>query len=341
MRIISIFLGIFLFLGLILGGLYLSGSIDLQKFFAPVSVVSKVIGDGELKKTDGKTNILILGVDRRSPGNSVQTYLTDSIMVVSLDATSGKAAMISIPRDLWVEKYRTKINSVYTLSGRDINEVKAAVERVVGIPIHYHAIVGFDVFKDSIDSIGGVQINVANAFDDYEYPIEGKENAEPESARYEHVSFKEGLQTMNGETALKYARSRHSVNPIEAGDFARARRQQIVLEAVKDKIISSETLLNPSKMVGIYESLKNNVQTDMDTADFILFFKEYKSMKFDQSSIAKIVLSNENSDNLGAGTLKAPDAETRQQLYNGAYVLVPTSGTYEEIQSLVREVLFK
>ena len=326
---------------LVIGGLYFAGILNFKDIFSPISVVSKIISDGELKQTDGKTNILILGVDRRSAGNSVQTYLTDSIMVVSLDAANNKVAMISIPRDLWVEKYKTKINSVYTLSGRDMKEVRAAVERVIGIPIHYHAIIGFDVFQQSIDAIGGVEINVPNAFEDFAYPIEGMENAMPESSRYEYLVFKEGLQTMNGETALKYARSRHSINPIEAGDFARARRQQTVLVAVKNKVISSETLLNPNKMLSLYDSFKDNVQTDMDAADFLLFFKEYKNIKFDQNSIAKIVLSNEHTGDLGAGTLVAPDAQTRQQLYNGTYVLVPTSGTYEEIQAIVREVLFK
>lgn len=350
--------------------LYIFKIINLDSFFTPVSVVSKVIVNGELKKTDGKTNILALGVDQRSSGNVVQTYLTDTIMVMSLDAKNNKVAMISIPRDLWVDKYKTKINSVYAAAiaherqrilqennnsnvkmsteevakaARDaaIPNIKAEVERIVGLPIHYYAIVGFDVFKDSIAAVDGIEVDVQNTFDDYEYPIEGMENAEPISARYEHVHFDKGLQKMDGPTALKYARSRHSDNPLEAGDFNRARRQQAVVIAIKDKIMSSETLLNPTKMTGLYESFKNNIQTDMDVADFILFFKEYKDMKFESNTISKIVLSNENSDDLGAGTLMAPDSETRAQLYNGAYVLVPTAGTYEEIQAIVREALFK
>ena len=344
--------------------------INLDAFFTPVSVVSKVIVNGELKKTDGKTNILALGVDQRSSGNVVQTYLTDTIMVMSLDSKNNKVAMISIPRDLWVEKYRTKINSVYAAAisrervrildenskantkmsteevakaARDaaLPQIKSEIERIVGLPIHYYAIVGFDVFKDSIAAVDGIEVTVQNTFDDFEYPIDGKENAEPISARYEHVHFNEGLQTMDGPTALKYARSRHSTNPLESGDFARARRQQAVVVAIKDKIVSSETLLNPTKMTGLYESFQNNIQTDMDVADFILFFKEYKDMQFDTNTISKIVLSNENTDDLGAGTLMAPDSETRSQLYNGAYVLVPTAGTYEEIQAIVREALFK
>jgi LCP family protein required for cell wall assembly len=339
--------------------LYFTGILDLKKLFTPVSVVSKVIRNGELKKTDGRTNILVLGIDRRSAGSPVNTYLTDTIMVVSLDSKNNKAAMVSIPRDLWINNYG-KINSIYSVALsnakrnaqegqtdeeiRDaaISKVKDEIQHVVGLPIHYYAIVGFDVFKDSIDSIGGITIDVENAFEDFEYPIEGMENAEPESARYEHLSFSAGPQTMDGNRALKYARSRHSTNPKEAGDFNRARRQQAVLLAVKDKIMSSETLLDPNKMVSLYGSFMDHIQTDMDAADFLLFFKEYKDLKFSSDSIAKIVLSNDpNADSLGAGTLVAPSTETREQLYHGAYVLVPTAGTYEEIQSIVREALFK
>src|SRR3990167_7312250 len=233
MRRFTIFKYIFAFLitigiisGLILKSKYPEA---LANIFKPVSVVSKAIVDGHLKTTDGRTNILILGMDKRSPGNhNVSSILTDTIMVVSIDEKGEKPVVISVPRDLWVPETKSKINEVNTLSSQNINLTKKAVETVIGMPIHYYVLVGFDAFKDSVDAVGGIDVIVDETFDDYIYPIEGMEDAIPEGLRYEYLHFDAGSQTMNGETALKYARSRHSTNLNEQGDFARARRQQKV-----------------------------------------------------------------------------------------------------------------
>lgn len=324
-------------------------------FFKPVSVISQVVPETKLKSDDGRTNILVLGIDSRTGSASTGTAgLTDTIMVVSIDESGKKPVLISVPRDLWVSEISSKINAVFPLVLRSeknkttnlqaankvaIETTISAVREVVGIPIHYYVVVGFDAFKDTVDSVGGIKINIDKTFDDYLYPIEGMEEAPVESDRYVHVHFDEGMQILNGEKALQYARSRHSVNVEEAGDFARARRQQNVVDALKSTILSSETLLNPIKLKDLYTSYKENVTTDISLSDAFLF---YKFFDFDIGSISQIVLSNEKEDtNLkGSGTLVSPDKEERDQRYAGQYVLVPNDRTYDNIHALIRDVLF-
>ena len=324
-------------------------------FFKPVSVISQVIPETKLKSDDGRTNILVLGIDSRTGSSTTGTAaLTDTIMVISLDESGEKPVLISVPRDLWVSQIPSKINAVFPLVLRTeksktkdleaankvaIETTISAVHEVVGLPIHYYVVVGFDVFIDTIDSVGGLKINVDKTFDDYLYPIEGMEAAPIESDRYLHVHFDAGHQILNGEKALQYARSRHSVNPEEAGDFARARRQQKVVDALKGTILSSETLLNPIKLKDLYTSYKENVTTDISLSDALLF---YKFSDLELGNISQIVLSNEIEDpNLkGSGTLVSPDKEERDQRYDGQYVLVPNDRTYDNIHALIRNVLF-
>lgn len=316
---------------------------SLAKFFEPVSVVSQFAADGELESTDGRTNILLLGIDSRSAGSNQGTALTDTIMIVSIDKEGTRPVMISIPRDLWIEEMNSKINSVYALSGRDIEKTKQAVTSVVGIPIHYHAVVGFDAFKDSIEAVDGVEITVDEAFDDYEYPIEGMENAPNEADRYEHIRFEAGRQVMDGETALKYARSRHSTNPREAGDFARARRQQKVLLALKDEVLSAETLFNPIKIKELYDSYKSHVITNVELPQALLFYEKYKDVELGE--ITRVVISNEpTNEQLGSGTLTSLSREQWEERYGPdrpyQYVLTPINRTFDQIRATVRQALF-
>ncbi|KKT87778.1 MAG: LytR/CpsA/Psr family protein, partial [Candidatus Moranbacteria bacterium GW2011_GWC2_45_10] len=143
-----------------------------------------------------------------------------------------------------------------------------------GIPIHYHVMVSFDLFQEIIDILGGVEVTVDTAFTDYAYPIEnmennrcgrteeeikkmeeeGKSDLEIYFCRYEEIVFNQGTQTMDGETALKFVRSRHGNNN-EGTDFARSRRQQKIITAIKNKSLSIQTLVNPAK-------LKNRIPTD-------------------------------------------------------------------------------
>ena len=154
----------------------------VKKEFSPVSIV----GGTEkinIKQTDGRTNILILGSDKRDFGSeSGRNSLTDTILVASIGNVDNDVVLISLPRDLWINNYTlengynysSKINEVYANAG--IEELKKQMEVVLGIPIHYYVMVTFDLFENIIDTLGGIEVNVENSFTDYAYPVEGKEN---------------------------------------------------------------------------------------------------------------------------------------------------------------------
>ncbi len=177
--------------------------------------------------------------------------------------------MFSIPRDFWAKplsdgKYFTKINAAYSINegkreDSGLPALELIVEEVLGLEIQYHAMINFDGFTQLIDSVDGVYVNVQNSFTDYMYP---------DGNGYQTVSFKKGPQLMDGETALKYARSRKAQS-VEGSDYARARRQQKVIDAFVSKLLSTETLLNPTKLMAILTSIQNNLKVSEFSLDDI------------------------------------------------------------------------
>lgn len=209
-----------------------------------VSPIKTLLSLDGLKTYNNHVNILFLGIageDRDGPN------LSDSIVVVSYDLKINHLTTISIPRDVWSEALQDKINSAYAYGeakkkGAGFILAKAEVETITGQPIHYGAAINFDQFEKLIDFIGGVEVSVENSFIDKEFPIAGKENDlcdnDPHyKCRYKTVSFTKGVSLMDGQTALNFVRSRHAEGS-EGTDFAREKRQQKVMEAIKNKLIA-------------------------------------------------------------------------------------------------------
>jgi LCP family protein required for cell wall assembly len=211
--------------------------------------------------------------------------------------------------------------------------VKDVVSDVLGIPVHYNITINFEVFKKIIDTLGGIEVNIENSFTDNEYPIEGKENA-PLNERYETVTFKKGVEKMDGERALKYSRSRHG-DGVEGTDFARSKRQQQIILAIKDKLMSANTIIDLPKLKELYTVYETEVESNISSEDLVSFFSLYK--KIDLQSLKRVVLDDRSSLEEG-GLLIAP--ENRDE-YGGAYVLIPRSGDYSQIQAYVKKYLFE
>jgi LCP family protein required for cell wall assembly len=322
MKKILIIISLILLPFLIFG--YIFGFSNLN-IFNPVKIASN-LSKPNLKSTDGRINILILGIDKRKLGNTVTSVLTDTILVASIGLNDNKMTLISLPRDLWVKSslgYYGKINSVYAQtnnSGQMLGPegVKDVVSDVLGIPVHYNITINFEVFKKIIDTLGGIEVNIENSFTDNEYPIEGKENA-PLNERYETVTFKKGVEKMDGERALKYSRSRHG-DGVEGTDFARSKRQQQIILAIKDKLMSANTIIDLPKLKELYTVYETEVESNISSEDLVSFFSLYK--KIDLQSLKRVVLDDRSSLEEG-GLLIAP--ENRDE-YGGAYVLIPRSG---------------
>ncbi len=227
----------------------------------------------QVMKNRDRINILLIGIDRR-PEETADITRGDSLMLVSIKPEDSSVVMISIPRDLDVEfpinsdEY-IKINAVHnnpTLPdtlGAGPFALKEVVGKILGIRVHYFARVDFTGFIKIVDEIGGITVNVPARLYDVEYP-----NA---TYGYQRVDIPAGMQQMNGDIALKFARSRHANNPDYQSDENRASRQQQVLLAIKDKLQQQplETLLNPQRITGILSILKDSFLTDIQVNEMI------------------------------------------------------------------------
>jgi LCP family protein required for cell wall assembly len=199
-----------------------------------------------------------------------------------------------------------------------------SLSSVLGTDIYYYISIDFDGFINIIDELGGIDINVENTFDDYSFPIRGEEDNPDYYARFEHLHFDQGWQHMDGALALKYARSRHA-SGLEGSDFARAKRQQLILEAVKTKLLSRHTLLKPAMLSRIISELNHNVKTNLDVWALIKLWNDYKDI--DRSQISNKVLNDGPN-----GLLMASRGE------NDAYILIPQTGNFKVIQNFVQNI---
>ncbi len=304
-----------------------------------------------LKQTDNKTNVLLLGI---GGGSHDGPNLTDTIIFASIDWKKDTVTLVSIPRDLWVpdlNSYVKKINEAYASGGLSLAE--KSVTQVTGQPIHYGIRLDFQGFVDAIDQIGGVDVTVMRTLDDYNYPISGKEdeacNHTPEeiqtftattsaetdnfdffACRYKHLHFDPGNQHMDGETALEFVRSRHAVG-IEGSDFARSSRQQLVIESVRNKLISS-ALFNPGKILGLYDILKKSIDTDMTDTDLGLFLDKLPLLK-----TAKVITANVDVGDYTTGRAGLLVNTPVSSEFDFSAALMPRmgNGNFSEIQQYV------
>ncbi len=278
---------------------------------------------------DDRINILLLGMGGEGHDGA---YLADTIIIASLKPSTKQVSMVSIPRDLTVpmgDGSWRKVNHINALA--EAKEAKSggpetmkSLSNILELPIHYYIRVDFQGFMNIIDEIGGIEVNVENTLDDYSYPILGQEDNPNYYARFEHLHIDEGWQKMSGSLALKYARSRHAYG-IEGSDFARAKRQQLVITAVKDKLLSRQTLLNPMTISKLIGELDRSVATDLEVWEMLKLWNTFKDTQKDQ--IINKVLSD------------APDGLLVSSVGDGgAYILVPASGNFSKIKQLFQDI---
>jgi len=286
-------------------------------------------GDRSLNgEEDDRINVLLLGMgglDHDGP------FLTDTMMVASFKPSTKQVALISLPRDLLVQipgNGWRKINHANSFGevenpGHGGELATEVVSQVLGIPIQYYVRIDFAGFKNIIDDLGGVTVDVENKLDDRMYPIKGKETATT-SERYEHLVVEPGRRHMDGELALKYVRSRQAAG-VEGSDFARSKRQQKVLTAVKEKALSLNTITNPYRISKLMETLSQHLATNMQVWEILRFYNLGKDI--DETKITRIVF-----DDSPTGLLYAAITE------EGAFVLKPKAGTFVELQTTARNV---
>ncbi len=276
---------------------------------------------GKSLKTDeyGHTNILLAGVGGEGHDGG---DLTDSLIVASIDYDQKIVPMLSIPRDLYVNSKKLnsgeRINQIYSIgknkfsSQEGMEELKDVVSNITGVPIDYYIKIDFKGFKKIVDSMGGVDVVVEKDLYDPYYPL-------GETTGYETLSISKGPQHFSGEIALKYARSRETTS-----DFDRARRQQQIISALREKALSLDVLSDPTKIKSLYDSVDSSIETDLSLNEIIELAKVAKDLGKD-STITRVL--NDNPVACG-GLLYTPSRD----YFSGAFVLLPAGNTNQYIQ---------
>jgi LCP family protein required for cell wall assembly len=246
-----------------------------------------------------QVNVLLLGMggyENDAP------FLTDSIMAVTIDPTSNRVMMASIPRDLVVPMnlqsnpsriWTQKINAAYEVPYTNIICCVASqytgpngggyaaeheVSKITGLTFDHYIAIDFVAFRDMVNALGGVDICLTTNLDDLEYPNYNN--------GYMPIHFKAGCQHLNGEQALEIARSRHAIEPEQASDFGRARRQQDIMEAIKKK---ATTVNGFAKAPALLSALQKNIRTDMSLTDMKAIYDWGKNLP--DSSIVRVALT--------------------------------------------------
>ena len=255
--------------GLVAGGLYarsIDSSIDRVDAFEDVPEASRpqVVAKGAM-------NIMILGSDSRDPENPSGSR-SDTIILAHVPADRSSAQLISIPRDTWLEVPRSKegrggraakVNAAYAWGGVPL--MVQTVEKFTGVRVNNVAMVDFSGFKEIVDALDGIDIDVEQSFT-------STHSLNPGGRR----EFVKGPQTMDGAAALDYARERYA---FANGDFARIKHQQQVIKAILDKAASGGTLSNPGKLNSFVKATASAVAVDesMSLLDLAMDLRQLRS----------------------------------------------------------------
>jgi polyisoprenyl-teichoic acid--peptidoglycan teichoic acid transferase len=281
-------------------------------------------------KHDQRINLLLLGYG--GPGHD-GPYLTDSVMLLSIRPGSHEAIMISLPRDLWVKipalpnnRYMTgKLNSAYAIGidhvdypnvrsdwktdtgGGDL--AAATVSQVTGQPIDYWVGVDFKAFRDVVNAIGGIKVDVPTTLDDPYFPA-------GESTGMMHIRIAAGLQEFDGERALEYARSRETTS-----DFDRSRRQELIMLAVRQRVFSVNAI---PRLLSLLGALQDNVRTNLRPAEMQQLASLAGHIR--DQDIRRVAIDTSNLLRSGFSS-------------NGQYILQPLDPTYGALHRFVAMAL--
>jgi polyisoprenyl-teichoic acid--peptidoglycan teichoic acid transferase len=323
---------------------HVTGGVSISTITQAVGITEPPIGSIAYRlkhKEPVPINILVLGyggTENDAP------YLTDTIMAVRLDPASGRVAMISVPRDLYVSiaawpdsariTDKEKINAAFEYGTDESkvidNSLKKAdyrgrdggghlaedtVGKVTGLHFDRYVAIDFKAFRQLVDALGGVDVCLTTNLDDYNYPASGG------GLIRGGIHYKAGCQHVNGAQALQLSRSREAIQSEQNTDFGRAKRQQQIIASIKKQALSADGL---SKGIQLMGALNDNFKTDLTVDDISAIYNWSKTI--DDSATLHYALSDTNL--LTTGGCGAPA---------GIYSLCANDPSYQMIQGWVAQ----
>ena len=231
----------------------------------------------EIAPWDGRTRytIIVAGLDRRDD-QSNEPVRTDSLILVSIDPATTSIGLLSIPRDLWVEipgqEERDRINRAYFLgevraTSGGARLLQQTVSWNLGMRVHNYVLVDFKVLVDFVDLLGGVEVSIDYTINDERYP--------DNNYGYDPFYLEPGRHTLDGEDALRFARTRHGNN-----DVLRAGRQQQVINGIRERALSLNFLQLIGQIPALLTSLSEHLKTGLDIQQIVqlaLFAKDVEA----------------------------------------------------------------
>ncbi|MDB5186959.1 MAG: hypothetical protein JWM07_431 [Candidatus Saccharibacteria bacterium] len=294
--------------------------------------------------SNGRSNILVLGTSEDDPGHG-GAFLTDSMMIVSIDQKNKTASMFSIPRDLYVKYgmacnsgYQGKINEYFNCVNEDYTTPEAEQERltetrkfvgeIFGLDIQYGVHVNNTVIKDAVNAVGGVDVDIQGSNGD---PGVLDRNFDWRCSYKCHlVKYDNGIHHLDGEHALYLAMARGDIAPtygLGNSNFDREKNQQRIIVALKEKAVSTGTLTDLGKVTGLIDSLGNNLRTNFETSEIRTLMTLGSDIP--STSIKPISLFGDENSIVTSGS------------YNGASVVMPAAGIfdYSDLRTFLKQKL--
>jgi LCP family protein required for cell wall assembly len=286
---------------------------------APLSTQTGYVGGSN------RINLLIMGYGGAGHDGA---YLTDSMEIISIIPSSHHTTLISVPRDLWVQippnsgQY-AKLNYAYVYgSNNGVNPVGGGtmaaqkISTITGLDVKYWVTINFAGFETFINAIGGVEVCVPDSFSSL-YPANDDPNI---NASWITIHFTKGCQHMDGKTAIEYSRAREAINdPAEGSDFARSKRQQLVMQAAIGKLRS---ISNWPSLYNALGALQKTVYTNMSLADLGFF-----ALKMDLKDAHRADLTNDNV---------LTDAVSS----DGQDILLPVNNNWQAVVNYIKQNLY-
>jgi len=337
------------FIFILIAGLAVGGYMGYKFIMAGGSIfkgnIFDIINNQPLKQdANGRSNFLLLGTSEDDPGHG-GAFLTDSMMVVSVDQNKKNVYMFSIPRDLYVEYgmacnsgYSGKINEYFNCVNEDYTSSEAEQERltktqefvgaIFGLDIQYGVHVNNTVIKDGVDAVDGIDVDIQGSNGDpgvYDRNFDWRCNYTCYLVKYDN-----GVHHLDGEHALYLAMARGDVRPtygLGNSNFDREKNQQKIIIALKDKAASTGTLTNLGKVTSLIDALGKNLRTNIEVKEIRTIMSIAQDLKTE--SIKTISLFDEEN------------RVVTSRIYNGASVVMPSAGIFDygEIQQYLNKKL--